>query len=77
MGCYSILIDLTKQFLHITSYFWILYDVYYAGMQRFYNYVEDGATWAKPIPVLGRALGDLKQEGNVRRRVARNVMLAA
>ena len=31
---------------------------------------------AKPIPVLGRALGDLKQ-GNVRRRVARNVMLAA
>ena len=76
MGCYSILIDLTKQFLHITSYFWILYDVYYAGMQRFYNYVEDGATWAKPIPVLGRALGDLKQ-GNVRRRVARNVMLAA
>ena len=53
-----------------------MYDVYYAGMQRFYNYVEDGATWAKPIPVLGRALGDLKQ-GNVRRRVARNVMLTA
>ena len=52
--------------------------MYFVGTQRFYNYVEDGATWAKPIPVLGlgRALGDLKQ-GNVRRRVARNVMLAA
>ena len=50
--------------------------MYFVETQRFYNYVEDGATWAKPIPVLGRALGDLKQ-GNVRRRVARNVMLAA
>ena len=50
--------------------------MYFVGTQRFYNYVEDGATWAKPILVLGRALGDLMQV-IVRSRVARNVMLAA